>query len=189
VNHGLAAIAIASARAQGNWKEAPIMVRLDDALRAVGEALEAALQTAEPKSDGPYVVLGNPAEANAKYGETSKGRFLLTRASLRVGAGRVAPAPAAALEADLLMTADFPGQYLKGLRMMAAALDWVQDDAVLSVGGAPADSGADAPRFTVGFVELGFEEAASLVGMAGVKGCPFALLRLRGLSAGSRAES
>jgi hypothetical protein len=47
------------------------MVRLDEALQAVGEALEAALQQAIPRPDAPYVVLGNPAEANAKYGETS----------------------------------------------------------------------------------------------------------------------
>ena len=99
------------------------MVRLDDALPAVCEALEAALQAAVPRPDAPYVVLGNPAEANAKYGETSKGRFLVTLAGLRAGAERRAPPPgpagsgrqpAGALEADLLMTADYPGQYLRG---------------------------------------------------------------------------
>ena len=63
--------------------------------------------------------------------------------------------------------------------MMAAALDWVHDHPVLTAGK------ADADRFTVEFVDPGFEEAAALVDMAGVKGCPFALLRLRGLSAGA----
>jgi hypothetical protein len=172
------------------------MVRLDDALTAVCEALEAALQAAMPRSDAPYIVLGNPAEANAKYGETSKGRFLVTLAGLRAGAERRASPPdaaasgrqpAGALEADLLLTADFPGQYLKGIRMMAAALDWVHDHPVLTAGKAPA--AVDTGRFTVGLVDPGFEEAASLVGMAGVKGCPFALLRLRGLSAGAQAGS
>ena len=69
--------------------------------------------------------------------------------------------------------------------MMAAALDWVHDNPVLTAGKAP--DAAEAGRFTVEFVDLGFEEAAALVGMAGVKGCPFALLRLRGLSAGAHA--
>ena len=85
------------------------------------------------------------------------------------------------------MTADFPGQYLKGIRMMAAALDWVHDHPVLTAGNAP--GAAEAGRFTVEFVDPGFEEAASLVGMAGVKGCPFVLLRLRGLSVGGQAGS
>ena len=164
------------------------MVRLDDALTAFCASLEAALQAAVPRLDAPYAVLGNPAEANAKYGETSKGRFLVTLAGLRAAAELRAapPGPAAsghhagALEADLLLTADFPGQYLKGIRMMAAALDWAHDHPVLTAGSAP-----EAARFTVELIDPGFVEAAALVGMAGVKGCPFALLRLRGLSAGA----
>jgi hypothetical protein len=172
------------------------MVRLDDALPALCEALEAALQAAVPRPGAPHVVLGNPAEASAKHGETSQGRFLVTLAGLRVGAERGAPPPGAAgsahhpagaMEADILVTADFPGQYLKGIRMMAAALDWVHDHPVLTAGHAP--NAAAAGRFTVGLMDPGFEEAASLVGMAGVKGCPFALLRLRGLSAGAQADS
>src|SRR3954447_10082579 len=111
------------------------MVRLDDALTAVSDALEAALQAAVPRLGATHVVLGNPAEASAKHGETSQGRFLVTLAALRAGAGRpdrdAAPPEgagsgrerASALEADLLITADFPGQYLRGLRMMAVALD------------------------------------------------------------------
>jgi hypothetical protein len=171
------------------------MVRLDDALPAVCEALEAALQAAIPRPDAPYVVLGNPAEANAKYGETSRGRVMLTLVALRAGVERRAtlPEPAAggrrqagALEADLLLTTDYPGQYLRGLGMMATALDWVQDNPVVTAGNAP-DAG-DAGRFTVGFADPGFEEAAALVDMAGVKGCPFAVLRLRGLSAGARVD-
>jgi hypothetical protein len=174
-------------------EEAAIMARLDDALSGVSEALEAALQAAEPRGDGPYVVLGNPAEANAKYGETSKGRVLVTLAGLRAGAegrptlpGRagVRRQPTIGLEADLLVTTDFPGQYPKGVRIMTVTLDWVQDNPVLTAGDA-----VDADRFTIEFADLGFEEAAALVHMAGVKGCPFTLLRLRGLSAGSQAES
>lgn len=194
VNRCLAAIAIAAAQAQRGPKEAAIMVRLDEALAVVSEALEAALQAAVPRLGASHVVLGNPAEASAKHGESSQGRFLVTLTGLRVGTERRAPhdpagsgrPPAAALEADLLMTADFPGQYTKGIRMMAAALDWVHDHPVLTTGNAPDASGAN--RFTVGLVDLGFEDAASLVGMAGVKGCPFALLRLRGLSAGAQAD-
>jgi hypothetical protein len=153
------------------------------------------LQVAVPRLGAPHVVLGNPAEASAKHGESSQGRFMVTLTGLRLGAeGRAAqpgPArggrqPAAALEADLLITADFPGQYLKGIRMMAAALDWVHDNPVQDAGKAP--GAAEAGRFTVEFVDLGFEEAAALVGMAGVKGCPFALLRLRGLSAGAQVD-
>ena len=168
------------------------MARLDDALTALGAALEAALQAAVPKSDGPYVVLGNPAEANAKYGETSKGRVLVTLARLRAvtegrlpqpGRAAVRRQPTIGLEADLLLTTDFPGQYLKGVGMMAIALDWVQDHPVLTVADA-----VDAARFTLEFADLGFEEAAALVDMAGVKGCPFALLRLRGLFAGTQAD-
>lgn len=160
------------------------MIRLHDGLEAVRGALEGAMQAAAPRPDAPYVVLGNPAEANAKYGETSKGRFLATVAGLHPATAlRAAPVhhadgvrpPPASLEVSLLLTADFPGQYPKGVRMMAAALDWIYDDAVLVVGES---------RLTVALVELGVEEAAALVEMAGVKGCPFALLRLRGLSAG-----
>jgi hypothetical protein len=170
----------------------PIMVRLDEALTAVSEALEAALQVAAPRLGAAHVVLGNPAEASAKHGESSQGRFLVTLTSLRLGAGRGAasagPAasgrqPAGALEADILMTADFPGQYLKGVRMMSTALDWVHDNPVLGARNAP--EATEAGRFTIAFVDLGFDDAASLVGMAGVKGCPFALLRLTGLSAGT----
>jgi len=167
------------------------MARLDDALRAVSEALEAALQAAVPRPDSPYVVLGNPAEANAKYGETSKGRIMATLAGLRPVAGGRAPPldpaggggqPAGALEAELLVTADFPGQYLKGVRLMAAALDWVHDNPVVTTG-----PDADAGRLTVLLMDPGIEEAAALVEMAGVKGCPFVLLRLRGLTAGAQA--
>jgi len=167
------------------------MVRLDEALTALSGALEAALQAAAPRLGAPHVVLGNPAEASAKHGESSQGRFMVTLAGLRVGAGRGAPPPgpaasghqpAAALEADILITADFPGQYIKGVRMMSAALDWVHDNPVLG-GGAP--GAAEPGRFTIAFVDLGFDDAASLVDMAGVKGCPFALLRLRGLSVGA----
>ena len=164
------------------------MVRLDDALTAFCASLEAALQAAAPRLDAPYAVLGNPAEANAKYGETSKGRFLVTLAGLRAAAALRAARPgpaegghqAGALEADVLLTADFPGQYLKGTRMMAAALDWAHDNPVQTAGKAP-----EAAGFTVELVDPGFAEAAALVNMAGVKGCPFALLRLRGLSAGT----
>ena len=101
-------------------------------------------------------MLGNPAEASAKHGESSQGRFLVTLTGLRLGAGRGAapPGPAAsgrqlagALEADLLLTADFPGQYLKGIRMMAAALDWVHDDPVLT--SASTDPGSDGGPVTV----------------------------------------
>jgi hypothetical protein len=196
VNLCLAAIAIASAQAQhGPEEEAPIMVRLDEALAAVSEALETVLQVAVPRLGAPHVVLGNPAEASAKHGESSQGRFLVTVTGLRLGDGRGAPPPgpaaserqpAGALEADLLVTADFPGQYPKGVRMMAAALDWVHDNPVLDAASAP--DAAEAGRFTIGFVDLGFEEAAALVGMAGVKGCPFALLRLGGLSAGAKTD-
>jgi hypothetical protein len=66
--------------------------------------------------------------------------------------------------------------------MMAAARDWVHDDPVLTAGKA---AGAGENRVTVELVDPGFEAAAALVGMAGVKGCPFLLLRLRGLSAGA----
>jgi hypothetical protein len=194
VNLGLAAIAIAAAQAQrGPDKEAPIMARLDDALQAVSEALEAALQAAVPRPDAPYVVLGNPAEANAKYGETSRGRVMLTLVGLRAGAeARVPPPeppgsgrqPAGAMEADLLMTTDYPGQYQRGLGMMATALDWVHDHPVVTAGKAP-----DAGEVIVGLIDPAFEEAAALVAMAGVKGCPFALLRLRGLSAGAQPDS
>jgi hypothetical protein len=168
------------------------MVRLDEALTAVSEALEAALQAAAPRLGAPHVVLGNPAEASAKHGESSQGRFMVTLTGLRLGAGRGAPShgpaaggrqPAGALEADILITADFPSQYVKGVRMMSAALDWVHDNPVLGAGKA-ADA-AEPGRFTIAFVDLGFDDAASLVGMAGVKGCPFALLRLTGLSAGT----
>ena len=48
------------------------MVRLDDALTAVCEALEAALQAAVPRLGASHVVLGNPAEASAKHGESSR---------------------------------------------------------------------------------------------------------------------
>jgi hypothetical protein len=169
------------------------MARLEHALAAVSEGLEAALQAAVPRLGAPHVVLGNPAEASAKHGESSQGRFMVTLTGLHLGAGRGAPPsnptasgrqPAAALEADLLLTADFPGQYVKGIRMMAAALDWLHDHPVLTAREADA---ADEGRFTVEFVDPGFEEAAALVDMAGVKGCPFALLRLRGLSAGGHA--
>jgi hypothetical protein len=196
VNLGLATIAIAAAQAQHGPNEgAPIMVRLDEALAAVSEALEAALQAAVPRIGATHVVLGNPAEASAKHGETSQGRFLVTLAALHAGAGRPDPdaAPpegagsgrerASALEADLLITADFPGQYLRGLRMMAAALDWAHDHPVLTPGNS-ADA-VEPARFTVEFVGLGFEDAAALVAMAGVRGCPFAVLRLRGLSVGA----
>ena len=167
------------------------MARLDDGLGAVCDALEAALQAAAPKTDGPYVVLGNPAEANAKYGETSKGRVLVTLAGLRSGAERRAPPLdpgdgrqlAGLLEADLLVTADFPGQYLKGIRLMAAALDWVHDNPVVTAGPAP-----EASRLTIGLLDVAVEQAASLVDMAGVKGCPFALVRLRGLSVGGQID-
>ena len=172
------------------------MVRLDEALAAVSEALETVLQVAVPRLGAPHVVLGNPAEASAKHGESSQGRFLVTLTGLRAAAEPRAlpprePAggghpPATALEADLLLTADFPGQYLKGIRMMAAALDWAHDQPVLTVGHAP--GAPDAGQFTVELVDPGFEAASALVGMAGVKGCPFALLRLRGLSAGARAH-
>jgi hypothetical protein len=155
------------------------MVRLDEALAAVSEALEAALQAAVPRIGATHVVLGNPAEASAKHGETSQGRFLVTLAALRAGAG--------ALEADLLITADFPGQYLRGLRMMTAALAWADDNPVLTAG--DARETPEAGRFTAQFADLGFEEAAALVGMAGVKGCPFAVLRLGGLSVGAQAGS
>jgi hypothetical protein len=67
------------------------MVRLDEALAAVSDALEAALQAAVPRLGAPHVVLGNPAEASAKHGESSQGRFLVTLTGLRVGAGRGAP--------------------------------------------------------------------------------------------------
>jgi hypothetical protein len=50
------------------------MVRLDDALTALCEALEAALQAAVPRPGASHVVLGNPAEASAKHGESSEGR-------------------------------------------------------------------------------------------------------------------
>jgi hypothetical protein len=43
-------------------------------------------------------------------------------------------------------------------------------------------------RLTIALMDPSFQEAAALVDMAGVKGCPFALLRLRGLSAGSPSE-
>jgi hypothetical protein len=155
------------------------MVRLDEALAAVSEALEAALQAAVPRIGATHVVLGNPAEASAKHGETSQGRFLVTLAALRAGPD--------ALEADLLITADFPGQYLRGLRMMAAALAWAEDHPVLTAG--DARDTPEAARFTVQFADLGFEEAAALVGMAGVKGCPFAVLRLGGLSVGAQTDS
>ena len=117
---------------------------------------------------------------------------MVTLAGLRTVAEGRAPQPGRAavrrqptigLEADLLLTTDFPGQYVKGVGMMAAALDWVQDHPVLKVSDA-----VDAERFTIEFADLGFEEAAALVGMAGVKGCPFALLRLRGLFAGTQAD-
>jgi hypothetical protein len=172
------------------------MVRLDDALPAICEALEAALQAAVPRLGAPHVVLGNPAEASAKHGESSRGRFLVTLTGLRLGVERGAPPPpgpagsghqpAGPLEADLLLTVDFPGQYLKGIRMMAAALDWVHGHPVLTAG--DATGAGEAGRFTVELVDPGFEDAASLVGMAGVRGCPFALLRLRGLSAGAQAD-
>jgi hypothetical protein len=175
------------------------MVRLDEALAAVSEALEAALQAAVPRIGATHVVLGNPAEASAKHGETSQGRFLVTLAALRAGAGRpdrdATPAQGAgsggeragALEADLLITADFPGQYLRGLRMMAAALEWANDHPVLTAG--DARDTPEAARFTVQFADLGFEDVAALVGMAGVKGCPFAVLRLGGLFVGAQADS
>jgi hypothetical protein len=170
------------------------MVRLDEALTALSEALEAALQAAAPRLGAPHVVLGNPAEASAKHGESSQGRFLVTLTSLRLAAARGAPPPgptesrrqpAGALEADILITADFPSQYIKGLRMMSAALNWVHDNPVLGAGSA--SEAAEPGRFTIAFVDLGFDDAASLVGMAGVKGCPFALLRLSGLSVGTGA--
>ena len=168
------------------------MVRLDGALTALSGALEAALQAAAPRLGAAHVVLGNPAEASAKHGESSQGRFMVTLAGLHVGAGGGArsPGPTAsghrrmvALEADILITADFPGQYFKGVRMMSAALDWLHDNPVLGGGGA--SDAAEPDRFTIAFVDLGFDDAASLVEMAGVKGCPFALLRLSGLSAGT----
>ena len=62
------------------------MVRLDEALAAVSEGLEAALQAAVPRLGAPHVVLGNPAEASAKHGETSQGRFMVTLTGLRLGA-------------------------------------------------------------------------------------------------------
>jgi hypothetical protein len=195
VNLGLAAVANAEAAVQrGPDEEAAIMVRLDAALAAFCEALEAALQAAIPRAGAAHVVLGNPAEASAKHGESSQGRFLVTLTGLRAGSasGRATPQQAAsgagqggALEADLLITADCPGQYQKGLRMMAAALDWAHDHPVLTAGNS-ADA-VEPARFTVEFVDPGLEDAAALVAMAGVKGCPFAVLRLRGLSVGARA--
>ena len=170
------------------------MMRLDEALAAVRDGLEPALQAAMPRLDAPYVVLGNPAEANAKYGETSKGRFLLTLAGLHLSPERRASAPIAAggllraatgLEADLLLTADFPGQYLKGIRMMAAALDWMCDNPVLTASNAAA--AGESSQIAIVLAEPTLEEAAALVDMAGVKGCPFALLRVRGLGAGAQA--
>lgn len=172
------------------------MIRLDDALAAVRDGLEPALQAAMPRLDAPYVVLGNPAEANAKYGETSKGRFLLTLAGLHLSPDRWASPPnaaaaspraATALEADLLLTADFPGQYLKSVRMMAAALDWICDNPVLTPANAAADG--EASQIAIVLAEPSLEEAAALVDMAGVKGCPFALLRVRGLGAGAQAAA
>ena len=163
------------------------MVRLDEALAAVSDALEGTLQAAVPRLGAPHVVLGNPAEASAKHGESSQGRFMVTLTGLRLGAdGRAAQPGPAALEADLLITADFPGQYLKGIRMMVAALEWVHDNPVLTA--RKATDAAEAGRFTIEFVDVGIEEAAAIVGMAGVKGCPFALLRLRGLSAGAQVD-
>ncbi|HYI63609.1 MAG TPA: Pvc16 family protein [Allosphingosinicella sp.] len=171
------------------------MVRLDDALPALRAALEAGLQAAAPRPSAPYAVLGTAAEGSANAAAARKGRILLTLAGLRGGAaarnlpparaqsGAPAERQAGALEADVLMTADYPGQYLRGLHMMTRALDWVHDNPVLSAGGA-AGAGAEADRFMVERVDLGYEEAAALVGMAGVKGAPFALLRLRGLSVG-----
>jgi hypothetical protein len=121
---------------------------------------------------------------------------LLTLAGLRAGAERQAPPsgpgggggqPAACspggLEADLLLTADYPGQYLRGLQVMTNALAWVTDSPALTAG-----KGPDGDAFSIQFVELGFEAAAALVDMAGVKGCPFALLRVRGLSVGSNPD-
>jgi hypothetical protein len=67
---------------------------------------------------------------------------------------------------------------MKGIRTTAAVLDCVHDHPVLTAGPAPGAAGES--RFTVEFIDPGFEAAAALVAMAGVKGCPFALLRLRG---------
>lgn len=166
------------------------MARLDDALIALCGALEAGLQAAAPRG-APYAVLGTPAEGSASGVAAREGRILLTLAAVRGdaemerAAGRRVDggAQAGPIEADVLMTADYPGQYLTGLQMMTRALDWVHDNAVQDAGGAGA--GAEADPFMVYRVDLGHEEAAALVGMVGVKGAPFALVRLLGLSVGA----
>ena len=163
------------------------MTQLDTALLALRDRVEGALQAIAPQT-APHAVMSPPFDANGRPAPNTRGRTLLTLAAIRMDAARrnappgragEAPWPSAPLEADVLVTVN-DLDLARAAARLAALVAALHAAPVLIEAGDPTRNGA----VTVELANLSYEEAAHVIGLAGIKGMPFALYRLRGIRAG-----
>ncbi|MCD2324187.1 DUF4255 domain-containing protein [Sphingomonas sp. IC-56] len=170
------------------------MVMVNEILASIRDKLESALQAGHAR-DGDWLRLTNLAGADGRSAGDLDGSIVMSLAAFqadasvgayqtpRIGAGdgfALASAPLF-LDACVLFVSCFADAgYATGIAALSRIVQYLQEHPVFDGASAP-DIGLRMGALAVEYVSLDFAQASHLSSMAGLKGQPFLLYRLRRL--------